>query len=373
MTVEQTTITPDLYTGNGVTLEFPVTFQFQSSSHLVVTRITIATGATEELVLDTDFSMNTDGDAIVFAVAPTSDYKIHIDRDTTIDQKLRLPTLHGVSPELYTNAWDKQCLINQEQARQLLLAVTLPRTTELSGINLPEPAALEVIRWNTDGDGLENVAVSSIGALIISALLTTAVAETTAAGFYEKLGIATAIGTALAGGAGEEILEALVGLSPAANKLPYFTASDAIGLADITAFARTILDDANAAAVLATIGLTDAALTDTAQGWTGPQNYDATAKSGSSGTVTIDLATEPSVVLTLTGDITLAVSNMVHGRGCELKVIQDGTGGRTMGLDTDIDAAGYDVNLNSTASAVTLFWLWTDGTKTFIRKLWEDD
>jgi len=57
-------------------------------------------------------------------------------------------------------------------------------------------------------------------------------------------------------------LAAIYALTPAANKFIYFTDGTTADLADVTAFARTLLDDADAATARATLGISSAITTE---------------------------------------------------------------------------------------------------------------
>ena len=86
------------------------------------------------------------------------------------------------------------------------------------------------------------------------------------------------------------------------------------------------------------------------------------------GTQTVDMTGIDSLRITLTGNLTLTLSNLVDGKSYKIHFIQDATGSRTVTLNSQFkfgtDVTSYTAT--TTASKRDLMGIWSDGTNAYI-------
>ena len=137
-------------------------------------------------------------------------------------------------------------------------------------------------------------------------------------------------------------LQSISGLTTAANKMIYTTGSDTYAVTDLTAFARTILDDADAATVRTTLGLDSAATT--------PSSDYATAAQGSKA----DSATQPGDAATT---LNVSATDKLLGRSTagagSVEEITLTSAGRALLDDADAAAQRTTLGLGTAATSAS--------------------
>ncbi|ATN34106.1 hypothetical protein ACO34A_09840 [Rhizobium sp. ACO-34A] len=137
----------------------------------------------------------------------------------------------------------------QERTRQLLLALGNGNLSALSSLTGTANAIPYFTGWGTmalaDGENLLDLsALESVANLLALA------GVTAAAGKLPYFSAANAMSLM-----DSKNITALAGLVSAANQLPYFTGDGAAAITALTTFARTLLDDSDAATMRSTLGL----------------------------------------------------------------------------------------------------------------------
>jgi len=164
MTVSASTSRAD-YTGNGVTTAFTVPFYFLDNTHLIVYRTQLSTGVVTTLALTTDYTVTgagvSSGGTVTCLVAPTSDQRISILRNISLDQLTHYVDNDPFPASSHENALDKLTMIAQQLTEAINRAVTAaPNAT--GSMALPSATASQLIGWNASATGLTNVDPNSL-------------------------------------------------------------------------------------------------------------------------------------------------------------------------------------------------------------------
>ena len=178
MTVTSTTARSGPYAGNGSTTQFPYTFRILDEAHLTVVK-TAADGTETTLVLTTDYTVsgvgNASGGNVTTTSAPASGETLTILRGVPLTQETDWTNQGPFFAETVEESVDKLTMIAQQFDERLDRAIVLPENSTLTDLEMPAPAALNVLRWNAAETGLENWAsVVDIGTVAaISSDITT--------------------------------------------------------------------------------------------------------------------------------------------------------------------------------------------------------
>ncbi len=203
MTVEIDKV-KEIYECNGTTTAFSITFPIFAETDVIACLINSA-GTETVLTLNTDYTVTLTtpsnlpslGHIDLLISAPVSGNQIALYMDHDYSQEVTI-TNHGPLPAASVNeANDRAILLLLQLKDRLDRALTLVRSSSVTGLIFPEPAAGQLMRWKSDLSGLENVDVVDMDEAVISDFARALLEYATASGMLTALGISDFIKTLL--------------------------------------------------------------------------------------------------------------------------------------------------------------------------------
>lgn len=171
---------------------------------------------------------------------------------------------------------------------------------------------------------------------------------------------ATTLTGAFSGTFSDAELNALAGLTSAADKLPYFTGSGTAALTDFTSAARTLLDDSSTTNMRSTLGLvigTNVQAADSGLTSLAGLTYASAAfvKYTAADTFTLDTTTYQGsdAQLTDVAGLTPSDNNVIIGNGANFVTESGATARTSLGLGIGVDVQAYDATLAGLAAGGT--------------------
>lgn len=172
---------------NGSVVDFPFTFGASASGDLKVVRTDAAVTPTVEttLVEGLDYSVActnndcTGGGTVTTVAAYATGNSITILLDIPVSQDAKFTEGMASLYESFELVVDKVTRLLQQQQEQIGRGVQLPVSSSQTDLQIPDPDALKVLRWNSLADALENVDVSTLSAYSIAAFAQSFLASAT--------------------------------------------------------------------------------------------------------------------------------------------------------------------------------------------------
>lgn len=159
MTVSST-VSKQSFNGSGSTGPFTFNFQIRNAENIVVYKVD-SLGVESTLVSPGDYSLvllanGISGGSITLTSALAVGERLTVVRSTPLTQDIRYSNQGAFFPETHERSFDKAAMIDQELSEKVSRCLSLPPTTQSTGIGIDDPVGDAVLVWSADGKRIVN-------------------------------------------------------------------------------------------------------------------------------------------------------------------------------------------------------------------------